>query len=122
MILGAIVLTGLGVGAATAAVVKRRSYGRLRCAEDAPIVGVPLDYHGDWWADRGRRLYWRVRRSGGTTGPGIARGIIGADIGDDPRCMAQFPPHADTHPRNVEFWRHLLDAVYHEMNTERMAL
>lgn len=119
VLLASAALAAVGVGFGVAGFRARRSYGKLECAQDKPVVGVPLAYQGDWWADRGRRLYWKVRRAGATTAPEIARAIIAADIGNDSPCLAQFPPHSQTHERNITLWNGMLEHVQQEMASER---
>lgn len=119
VVLATTAMAALGVGFGIAGFRSRRNYGRLRCAEDQPVVGVPLDYEGDWWADRGRRLYWKARRGGLTTAPEIARRIIASDIGDGSPCLRQFPPHSQTLERNLALWQHLIERVQTEMAAER---
>ncbi len=104
----------------------RRGHGRLRCADDygtpgSVHVGVALDYDGDWWDERGQRLYWGARRSGETTAPGITRKIIAEEVGADSTCMSQFPPHSNTIEANSGLWNHLISRVQQEMANERAA-
>ncbi len=123
--LTAFALAGVGIGFGVAGHRKVRSHGKLLCesleTEDGqivPLVGVRTDYDGDWWEQRGRRLYWKARRQGAQTAAQIAQGIVAADVGSDSICMAQFPPHAGTHERNQGFWNSLVEHVQREMGTE----
>jgi hypothetical protein len=120
-------LAGLGIGFGIAAFRRMRKIGKIQCApemlEDAgygmPIVGVDVNYEGDWWKDRGERLYWQARRQGATTAEQIGLAIIAADIGSYSECMGQFPPHSNTHPQNVELWQNLMSYVQQQMAEER---
>jgi len=117
-------LAAVGVGFGAAAIFTRRHHGRLICAHDLPIVGVRMDYpdsEGQWWKERGTRLYWKARRAGATTSDDIARRIIAAELGDDSHCLAQFPPHEGTHEQNVNVWNGLVGHVQDEMAAERAA-
>lgn len=134
-VLAAIALSGLGVGAAVAGRRRLKSIGQLQCAYDRPIVGVPLDYHGDWWTQRGRGLYQRAARETAWDQPGtdgvpdwhrpwvdrVAKRMIEIDLIDmtdgraqNQTCLSQFPPDQDTDPRNVIFWENLVAHVENE--------
>ena len=136
-ILGTLTLAAVGIGFGAAAVATRRGHGRLVCvctepgdkgvcADPAhiPVLGVPSSYHGDadhWWDERGRRLYWKARRTGASTATGITGEIIAAEIGRDSPCMAQFPPHEGTREENSGLWDNLVRHVQGEMAAERAA-
>lgn len=123
--LAALALSGLGIAGAVAGRRLRRDYGRLRCADDIPVIGVPNEYNGDYWEERGRRRYYEARAAGAVTEEGIAAAIIGLELRDGPdtgllaQCLAEFPPSFATHPRNAQLWDGLLAAVRREMDRER---
>lgn len=112
-------LAGAGLGLGVAAYRLRRDYGRLVC--DDATVGVPLSFEGDWWALRGRRLYWDARRSGARMPSEIGMAILTAEISASSPCLSQFPPHADSLPRNALFWSRLLEHVRREMAADVVA-
>lgn len=122
-----LVLAGLGMGFGLAGLRRLRGLGKIQCAPEMvsdgeyglPIVGVDIGYEGDWWQDRGERLYWRARHRGATTAEQIARTMLAEDIGEYSECMDQFPPHSNTHPQNVELWQNLLAHVQRRMSEER---
>lgn len=123
--LSAVALASLGIGLGVSGYRKMRNHGRLICSTEevedghmVPLVGVLSDYEGDWWEQRGRRLYWKARRSGAQAATQIATGIIAADIGADAQCMTQFPTHAGTYERNAGFWHSLIEHVQREMSAE----
>lgn len=121
-ILGSLALAAVGIGFGAAGLFTRRHHGRLICAGDEPIVGVRLDYpdsEGQWWRERGRRLYWKARRAGANTADDIARRIIAAELGEDSHCLAQFPPHDGTYQQNVNVWNGMRGHVVEEMAAER---
>jgi hypothetical protein len=117
-VLGALGLAAVGITLGAVA-VRSRTHGRLRCASNLPIVGVPLDYERHWWTDRGQGLYWKARRSGAATADDIALGILARELGEESSCLEQFPPHAGTHQQNVGLWEGLVAHVREEMDAER---
>lgn len=119
-LIGALGLAAVGVTLGAAAVYSR-TLGRLSCAGNLPIVGVPLNYERDWWSDRGQRIYWKARRGGATTEDAIALGILRVELGEDSWCMEQFPPHAETYDQNSRLWSGLIEHVREEMAAERSA-
>lgn len=120
--IGAAALAALGIGAVYMG-YRAKHHGRLICRVDNFTVGVPLDYNGDWWKDRGQRLYFQARRDGYTVGEQIALAIIRDEVKGGPYaagdqlevCLSQFPPHGETHPGNVAFWQGLMGHVLGEM-------
>jgi hypothetical protein len=120
--LGAVALSLVGIGGVYMG-YRAKHRGRLICRTDNFTIGVPTSYNGDWWADRGERLYFQARRDGHTSGEQIALAIIRDEISGGPygagesveRCMSQFPPHSETHPGNVTFWQNLMERVLTEM-------
>lgn len=122
-----VALAGLGTTAVVVARRRERDWGRLRCAQDIPVVGVTKEWEGDWWAERGRKRYQQARRAGAVTAEQIATKIIDLEISGGKtssllsQCKKQFPPHDLTHPRNKELWEGLMDNVRAEMDRERGA-
>lgn len=122
---GALALAGVGIAASVYG-YRLKHRGRLICRTDNFTIGVPTDYHGDWWTDRGQKLYFQARRDGYSTGENIALAIIRSEItkgphsagGDAELCLSQFPPHGETHPGNVQFWQGLMQHVLEEMGVE----
>ena len=122
MIALSLALAGTGLGLGYAAYRLRRDYGRLVCHDFQGLtVGVPLDFEGDWWKLRGQRLYWQARRAGATMPSELGMAILTAELGTGSPCLSQFPPHADTLPRNALFWSRLLEHVRGEMANEVVA-
>lgn len=123
--LGTLALAGIGIGAAVYG-YRLKHRGRLICRTDNYTIGVPVDYYGDWWEDRGRKLYFQARRDGYTTGENIALAILRSELSKGPHaagselevCMSQFPPHGESHPGNVAFWQGLMEHVLEEMGEE----
>jgi hypothetical protein len=127
IVAAAAALTAVGVGAAWVARRRLLDLGRLTCAEDNGVVGVDVNYYGEYWAQRGRKSYWRARRAGATDAESIALYILRDEVtagsgreANVEACLAQFPPHGETHPRNILFWQNLMDAVRREMAAEQV--
>lgn len=124
-IAGSLGLVAVGAGAALLG-YRLREHGRLICSADNHVIGVPADYDGDWWDDRGRKLYLKARQ-GMTSNEEIALSIIRQEISGGrwsvkenlAGCLSQFPPHGETHPHNVIFWQDLMEIMAEETAADK---
>jgi hypothetical protein len=116
-------VVGIAVGAvAWRAARNIHEEARLQCHLDE--VGVPNDYHGNWWVDRGNALAKRAVRMGATTAEEAAGAVLVMELGEGPeaqRCLEQFPPGPHTLEQNVRTWETLVTLIAAEYKLPRAA-